>query len=564
MLLGPTVNVVRSPLWGREAETFGEDPFLAGQIAAPEVQGIQSNHVVAEVKHYLAYDQETDRFGEPAGSAAVNDVVSTRALHEIYMPPFKTAVRQGGALGIMCSYNQINGLYSCQDPSTLGTLRSWGFKGIVGPDAVYSIRDPVTAFNAGTDLAFSTPAALSAAVQAGQISQAQIDSAARAWLTAVFGTGLYDHPNHGTVDDNASTAEHRSLAATISESGSVLLKNSRSVLPLRPSVKSIAVIGQAAVPRDNQVGEGGSPFVLPKPGSVVTPLAAIKKRAGSDVTVHFAKGTSGDVPQPVIPSDVLTPSSGSGTGLTGTYFGNESYQGPPTATAISPTIDFASSPPAAPSGVWSAVWTGTITPPKSGLYTFSVTPSGGTASLTVNGHQVVTAGASEGPLAQFGVSPVSFQGQITLGAGAPVPIRLQYSSAAGLTPGIQLGWLTPGTSTIPAAVAAARHSQVALVFVNSRTTEGTDRNTLALAGNQDQLIEAVAAANPRTVVVIDSGGPVLMPWLKSVAGVIEAWYPGQADGTAIERAALRRRRSFGKIARHLPRFEYTRSRHPGL
>ena len=140
MLLGPTVNVVRSPLWGREAETLGEDPYLAGQLVAPEVQGIQSSHVVAEVKHYLGYDQETDRFGEPPGSAAVNDVVSTRALHEIYLPPFKAAVVDGGALGIMCSYNQINGQYACQDPSTLGTLRRWGFAGIVGPDAV--VFDP--------------------------------------------------------------------------------------------------------------------------------------------------------------------------------------------------------------------------------------------------------------------------------------------------------------------------------------------------------------------------------------------------------------------------------------
>jgi beta-glucosidase len=533
VLLGPTVNVVRSPRWGREAETLGEDPYLTGQLVAPEVRGIQSSHVVAEVKHYLGYDQETDRFGEPPGSAAVNDVVSTRALHEIYMPPFKAAVVAGGALGIMCSYNQINGQYACQDPATLDTLRRWGFAGIVGPDAVYSIRDPVAAFNAGTDLSFSSVTSLSAALAAGQITEQSVDDAARAWLTAVFGTGLFDHPNHGSSKKNASTVAHQALAATISESGSVLLKNAHGVLPLVHADKSIAVIGHAAVPKDNQVGEGGSPFVRPKAGSVVTPLAAIKAKAGPGVTVHFAQGTAGDAPLPVVPSDVLMPSSGSGSGLTGTYFANSNGEGAATATAVSPTIDFESAPAAAPSGPWSAVWTGTITPPTSGLYTFSIAPTGGTATLVVNGDQFVTAGASEGPLAQFGASPISFQGQITLSAGVPVPIRIEYSSAAGLTPGLHFGWLPPGTSTIPAAVAAARHSHVALVFVNSLTTEGTDRTTLTLPGNQDQLIDAVAAANPRTVVVVNSGGPVLMPWLSSVAGVIEAWYPGQADGTAI-------------------------------
>ena len=392
---------------------------------------------------------------------------------------------------------------------------------------------------------------------AGQITEPSVDGAARAWPTAVFGTGLFDHPNHGSSKENASTVAHQALAATISESGSVLLKNAHGVLPLVHADKSIAVIGHAAVPKDNQVGEGGSPFVRPKAGSVVTPLAAIEAKAGPGVTVHFAQGTAGDAPLPVIPSDVLTPSSGSGSGLTGTYFANSNGEGTATATAtaVSPTIDFGSAPAAAPSGPWSAVWTGTITPPTSGLYTFSIAPDRRDGDARRERRPARHRGASEGPLAQFGASPISFQGQITLSAGMPVPIRVEYSSAAGLTPGLHLGWLPPGTSTIPAAVAAARHSHVALVFVNSLTTEGTDRTTLALPGNQDQLVEAVAAANPRTVVVVNSGGPVLMPWLDNVAGVIEAWYPGQEDGTAIAALALRRRRPVGTAAGDVPGFK---------
>ena len=146
----PTVEVLRTPLWGRAAETYGEDPFLNGALVAPEISGVQSQHVMAQVKHWVGNTQETGRVGIPLVGPGVDDRVSLRTLNEIYFPGFKSAVRKGGAASVMCSYNRINGLQSCQDPFTLGILRNW-MRGFVGPDAILAVRDGAAAANAGTD-----------------------------------------------------------------------------------------------------------------------------------------------------------------------------------------------------------------------------------------------------------------------------------------------------------------------------------------------------------------------------------------------------------------------------
>src|SRR5262245_6306467 len=156
VLLGPTVNILRVPAWGRAAETFGEDPYLAGQIAAAEIRGIQSQHVIAQVKHFAANNQEIQRVGNPLGSPplspAIDVVVSGRALREIYLPAVEAAVREGRAQSVICSYPRINGLYACENPFLLGTLKNeWGFAGFVGPDALVAVRDTRAAIDAGTD-----------------------------------------------------------------------------------------------------------------------------------------------------------------------------------------------------------------------------------------------------------------------------------------------------------------------------------------------------------------------------------------------------------------------------
>jgi beta-glucosidase len=292
-------------------------------------------------------------------------------------------------------------------------------------------------------------------------------------------------------------------------------------------VRSIAVIGYDAGP-GTQVMEGGSAAVVG--GPVVTPLAGIAARAGKGVTVTHADGTLGVVPLPVVPADALGPSSGSGPGLFGTYYATMDWSGSPVAAFVTPTID---SDSVLPPGAHSARWTGTLVPQRSGRHRFSLRHAG-VVRLYVDG-QLVASGDSEGLDALMpGAPPVTAQGTAMLTAGTPVPIVLEYSlgsSVAGAR--LHLGWQPPDPALLAEAVATARAADAAIVFVNDVTSEGMDRSSLALPGDQNDLVAAVAAANPRTIVVLHTAGPVLMPWLSQVAAVLEAWYPGERSGEAI-------------------------------
>lgn len=535
VLLAPTVNILRTFRWGRTAETLGEDPYLAGQLVASEIQGIQGAHVIAQVKHFAANNQEIDRFGYPLGnpplSPAVDELVSERALQEIYFPAFKAAVQDGHAGSVMCSYPRINGLYACQNPTTLGTLKGdWGFMGFVGPDSTLAVRDTIAAIDAGTDNFALGGIGIPPATALQQVAAERLDDMAQRIVTAMFRVGLFDHPNAGTPDAVVSTPEHETLARDIATQGTVLLKNDATVLPLSDAVTSIAVIGYDGGP-NTQTMEGGSPAVVG--GPVVTPLDAITARAGQGVTVTYAPGTLGVVPLPVVPAGVLTPSSGSGPGLFGTYYASMDLSGSPVSSSVSATLD---SDHILSGGAYSARWTGTLTPPATGTYRFSLSASG-ISRLLVDGTLVASADTEgvDSAAAGFPGSPIfAAQGLVDLTAGVPVSIVVEYSIGSSISGSVvHLGWQPPDPAPLAEAVAAAGAADVAVVFVNDVTGEGGDRTTLALPGDQDRLIAAVAAANPRTIVVLHTAGPVLMPWLSQVAAVIEAWYPGQETGDAI-------------------------------
>lgn len=551
-LFAPTINIVRTPLWGREAETLGEDPFLTASLAPPEIRGIQSRHVISQVKHYAGNNQEVDRFGQPLGGDAVSDQVSERALREIYLPGFRAAVQQGHVGSVMCSYNRINTVYSCQNPQTLSTLKNFGLQGFVGPDATLAVRGDVTAVNAGVDnmqlgsLAVATGAneltILTNAYNAGQLSPARLDDATRRILTAMFAVGLFDHPLTGGAGRNVSTPAHLRLATRVAEQATVLLRNRNRVLPLSPRGGSIAVIGDDAGP-GTQIEENGSPAVLH--GPIVTPLAGIRRLVGSRSRITYAAGTLGVVALPDIPSRVLTPSSGAGHGLSAGYFSGQTPAGHPVLTRVDPNVDFASKPvPLTPipntPGADSGVWTGTLTPPMTGPYRFSLKVAG-VAQLYLNGHEVIRANAEfsradlpGGIVTAPGGQTITFQGLARLTKNRPVSIRVQYATGSSIGgAALQVGWQPPNPPMLAVAVRAARHARVAVVFANDVSSEGMDRPSLQLPGDQDRLIAAVAAANPRTFVVLHTAGPVLMPWLFKVAGVLEAWYPGQQSGTAI-------------------------------
>lgn len=578
LIAAPTVNIVRTPLWGREAETLGEDPFLTSSLVAPEVRGIQSEHVISQVKHFAGNNQEIDRFGQPLASTAVSDQVSWRALQEIYFPAFKTAVQQGHVASVMCSYNRINTVYSCQNRQTLGELRRWGLAGFVGPDALLAIRDDVAAVGAGVDnlqlgsvataTGQSEPAILTGAYNSGRLTPVRLDQATLRILHAMFAVGLFDHRPTGGPANRVSTPAHLALATRVAEQATVLLKNRRRALPLTPGVGAIAVIGHDAG-ADTRIEENGSPAV--RHGPVIAPLTAIRRLVVGRSRVTYAPGTLGDVQLPDVPPSALTPSSGSGQGLSATFYSGQTPTGDPSGSArasrVEPRVDFQSAPkpltPIPNSGsAQSGIWRGTLRPPRTGSYRFSLTTSG-IARLYLNGRLVVAAndefyngGLPGGVVSAPGAPTVTFQGMITLTKGRPVDLRLTYASGSSIAgTALKLGWQPPDPSLLAGAVRAARHARAAIVFVNDVSSEGMDRPSLGLPGDQDGLIRAVAAVNPRTIVVLHTAGPVLMPWLGQVAGVLEAWYPGQQSGAAIAATLFGRSNPSGHLPVTFPRTE---------
>ncbi|HVN11562.1 MAG TPA: glycoside hydrolase family 3 C-terminal domain-containing protein [Kineosporiaceae bacterium] len=539
--LMPTVNILRLPYWGRAPETFSEDPYLTGKQAAAEIRGVQSQHVIATVKHFVANNQEVLR-------SHINVVASERTLQEIYSPAFRMAVQDAGVGAVMCSYNRVNGTYACENAQELtDTLRdAWTFDGLVMSDWG-ALHSTVKAARAGLDLEMpgvtseTNPnpidqlfgsyfdSKLKAAVLDGSVPVATLDAMVTHILTAMFRIGLFEHPlpNPADVKDAVvSTPAHLALSTEIATDGTVLLKNDRAVLPFSSSgIRSIAVIGDAAS-ENPQTAAGGSATVLPS-RPVVTPLAGITDRAGSGVRVTHARGTLGVASAlPAVPADAF------GSGLTVTYFASDDLSGPPIATGNVPNLDYTGNPAAvAGQTVWSARYTGTLTAPSTGDYRFTLS-GGGTVHVWLDGQEVVSYAPFHEPfqngLIHLSAGPHSIRVEIT-----PFQATLVTVDLFAVTPGLHLGWQPQENLMIDEAAATARAADVAVVVVSAPATEGMDRSALALPADQDKLVSAVAAANPRTVVVLNTSSAVTMPWLSKVGAVVEAWYPGQTSGTAL-------------------------------
>src|SRR6201992_2617931 len=257
--LGPTINIVRDPRWGRAFESVGEDPYLNGQLSAADIQGVQSTGTMAQVKHFAVYNQETNR-----NTPSDNAVVSTQAEQEIYLPAFQYATQQGAASSVMCSYSTINATSACQNPYLLNTVlrQQFGYTGFVTSDwgATHS-----TAASANGGLDQDMPgndgyygSALSSAVSSGQVSVAQLNALVTPILTEMFAFGLFDEPPTGSPAQTATSAAPVTDAAQLAEEGTVLLKNSGSVLPLPGSDSSVAVIGADASSSPLTAGGGSA------------------------------------------------------------------------------------------------------------------------------------------------------------------------------------------------------------------------------------------------------------------------------------------------------------------
>ena len=531
--LAPTLNLDRVPQWGRTFETLGEDSYLTTQLGDADIEGIQSQGVIADVKHYAEYNQETNR--TPALNAD-NVVASTRTMQETELAIFGSAVRDAQAGGIMCAMPSVNGTGACQNASLLGVLRDqYGFKGDIRGDNPPSVTSDATAASASLDQAVApvyNAADLTADVQNGTISTATIDAAASQVLYPMFQMGLFSNPPTGNLSDNVSTPAHVAFARNAAEQGTVLLKNTGSTLPLSThTTSSIAVIGADADAYAESAGGGSGHVYSP---DVVTPLQGITARAGSGVTVSYAMGSGPYDAFPDIPQADLT-------GLTENIYPDSNFTGTPAITSTPSTVDLGTSasplPGATPSNVWSVRWTGSVEPPVTGTYQFSLTCDR-PCQLLVGGKVTVDDSGAQEFMAHHTAA-----GTASLTAGQPAAIEVTYkhtTTSSSTAPEnvaaiAQLGWLPPGQTppSVTAAAAAASKAQTAIVFAGTFQSEGFDQPNLNLSGVDDQLIDAVAKANPHTIVVLNAGGPVLMPWLDKVAAVVEAWYPGQQDGAAI-------------------------------
>jgi beta-glucosidase len=518
---GPDVNIARVPVNGRTFEAYGEDPYLAGRIAAGNVTGIQSKGVIATVKHYDANNQETDR-------TTINELIGQRTLHEIYMPAFKAAVK-AGAGSVMCAKNLVNGTHVCDSAALIGVLeKDWHFPGFVVSD-FSSIHSTVQAADAGTSLELPSATyfgpALATAVESGQVSKATVDEMVHRIFSTMFRLGLFDRPAPSPRPIPA--AQDGATAQSLAQAGTVLLKNDQGTLPLDPArLKSVALIGPEA--GTASTGGAGSPKVAPI--RTVSPLQAIGAEAARHhITVSYADAPPVNLGPPAIPSYALTPAGGTPGqhGLLAQYFNNSNWQGTPVVTRAEPYVDENALPPAGVNSAqtYSVRWSGTFTPPVSGSYTLSVTTHS-KSKLYLGGQEIASDGGS---------FPAETVGKtVNLTAGTPYAIQVDYATSGMAV--AELSWQPPAGADNPLidkAVQAAKASDVAVVFAGDQESEGADRPNLSLQDPQDELIQAVAQANPRTVVVLNTGGPVLMPWLRQVPAVLEAWYPGEEDGNAI-------------------------------
>jgi beta-glucosidase len=542
VLLGPALDIARTPLGGRQAEAFGEDPYLTGILGAAYVRGVQRN-VVAMVKHFVVNNFETGRTGSgwpPSDRGPAVDIrVSRRALEEIYFPPFRRALLDAGAGSVMGSYNQVNGCYACQNPALLATLKDqWGWGGFVAPDFMFAVRDPLAATQAGLDLPGLDDAEgrRPEDFTSGRIGQDRLDDVVTRMVSTMVTHGLIDRPPAVPGPPAAASLE---LAAEVAVAGSVLLVNKAGTLPLGEDPRTLAVIGPAGL--DAIYVMGGSPSVKLHPHRVVTPLAGIRQRAGSRIRVEHAQGSWGDTPLPGIPpallSTPLVPGTPAGLGVLAEYADGPGQTPGKRVTRIEPGIE-ATVPPAGFGPQWRATWTTVLTPAQDGHHRFSLAVAG-KSSLYLDG-ALVAEGAREAIRMIDGPS-YALQAVISLVAGQPVTIRVEYETGPsgvmeefGLRPEVRLGWQPPD-SLIDDAAALAAQCDAAVVIVNQASGEGMDRQSLALPGDQDRLIMAVARDNPRTVIVLNTPGPVLMPWLDEVAAVLQVWYPGEQFGTALAR-----------------------------
>jgi beta-glucosidase len=545
MLLGPCINISRAPRGGRNFESFGEDPFLTSVLAETYVRGLQERGVMASTKHYAANDQEFERM-------TIDAEVDERTLHEIYLPPFRAALR-AGTWTIMASYNRVNGSYASENDALLNRLLKdeWGFKGFVVSDwgATHST---VNAALHGLDLEmpqgdFFGQGKLRRAVEEGKVPMTVIDDKVTRILRAMCAMGVLDRKDTERPPLSAINSQaHQQMAHEAICEGLVLLKNQDSLLPLTPgqgAPRTIALIGPGSAFAHE--GGGGSSKVIP--GHAVSPLEGFRNRtSGLPFKISQVSGilNPGDIY--TFEPDVFTPAADAAPGAHGLlaeYFAGDGLKGTPLVTRIDPAINFSwgdeSPDPRIPADHFSVRWTGIFTPKESGEQSLLARNDDG-VRLYIDDRLVIDDWKKHGVTTQ--------EAKVKCQAGRPYRIRLEYFEDIGDAQ-VQLGFVPSAGRGFAEAADLARRSDVAIVFAGfseALESEGIDR-TFNLPDGQDRLIDEVARVNPRTIVVLTSGGSVPMPWVDRVRAVVQAWYPGEQGGNALADLVLGTINPSGKL-----------------
>ena len=545
VLLAPTVNLHRTPFGGRHFECLSEDPTLTGRIGAAFTKGLQSGGVAATVKHFVANDSETQRM-------SVNAVVGERALRELYLAPFETIVKDGGVWSVMAAYNRVNGTTMTESPLIREVLQDeWGFDGVTMSDwgATHSA---VEAGREGLDLVMPGPRGpwgehLLAAIRSGEVPQEAVDDKVLRLLRLAARVGALEGVVPAAATPAFDEAETAALLRTTAAAGTVLVRNT-GVLPIAvDAVRTVAVIGPNAA-QARTLG-GGSATVYPP--YTVSPLDGIRAAFGDDVTVTFSQGVTAHTRIPQATDEHTELPDGSGPGVLISFLGPDgavlrtearhggSYNwlggyGDGLATTDVSHLELRSR--------IRAVEPGTYLIGASGIGRFVMTLDGADAfDATLE----LPPGAD---VVEALMTPPQQTASVDLAAGQAVDVVVTYATAGGLDTGmehfdipavIQFNIqppVLPDTDALAQAVAEASAADLAIVVVGTNEeveSEGYDRTSLRLPGRQDELVSAVAAANANTVVVVNSGAPVLLPWADEVAAILLAWFPGQEMGNAL-------------------------------
>ncbi|MFE4829492.1 glycoside hydrolase family 3 C-terminal domain-containing protein [Streptomyces sp. NPDC056672] len=528
VLLAPTLNLHRSPLGGRHFECFSEDPLLTGRTGAALIRGVQGGGVAATPKHFVANDAETDRL-------TVDVRVGEQTLREVYLAPFEAAV-EAGAWAVMSAYNQVNGVTMAAGPLLAEPLKGeWGFTGAVISDwgAVRSLLDTA---RAAQDLAMPGPGSpwadgLLAAVREGLVPVARIDDKVRRLLRLADRVGaLGERPV--ARRPSAPAADPRGLLRRAVAAGTVLLRNEGGLLPLDPArTRSVAVIGPHATAV--RIQGGGSAEVFP--ASVVSPLAGITAALdGSAEVTHVPGLPPSGLPRPLERSWTRDPRDGEPGVLV------RLLDAGGTELHAEHRLSGRIVEPARVPGAETVEIRALIRPDRDGAWTLAV-GGWGPVTLSVAGRTVLNGTFpldSDDPT-RIHVAPPYRSVRVALTAGTEVEVVARRGLAPGTGVATVLAAAPPPgdpAADLAAAVAVARDADVAVVVVGTTEeseSEGRDRDSLALPDGQDELVRAVARANPRTVVIVNAGAPVTLPWRAEVPALLLAWFPGQEAGDGL-------------------------------